>query len=192
MSFVATGTPNATFVALQPEFADTVTSAGQVIVGLVVSRTITFCSQVARFPLVSTTVHTTRFVPGPKLVGALFVTRRRPQLSFVATGTPNATFVALQPEFADTVTSAGQVIVGSWLSVTVTWNVQTLVLPLMSVATLVTMVVPTGKAEPLAGVLTTPLVPQLSETSTLNVTLLEHEPATADTEMSAGQVITGG
>ena len=113
LSFVASGALNTTFVALQPELAGTVTSGGQVIVGLVVSRTITFCWQVARFPLGSTTVHVTRFVPGPKLVGALFVTVRIPQLSFVASGTLNTTFVALQPEFASTDTSGGQLSVGS-------------------------------------------------------------------------------
>jgi hypothetical protein len=48
----------------------------------------------------------------------LFTTVATPQLSPV-TGLPNATFVAVQPELADTVTSTGQVIVGGVVSPTV-------------------------------------------------------------------------
>ena len=51
---------------------------------------------------------------------------------------------------------AGQVMLGFSVSVTVTVKVQVLVLPWMSVATLVTVVIPTGKAKPLGGVLTMP------------------------------------
>ena len=67
-----------------------------------------------------------------------------------------------------------------------------LVLPLTSMATLVTVVVPTGKAEPLAGVLNKLSKAQLSVASTLKVTLLEHEPASASTVIFVEQVITGG
>jgi len=52
-------------------------------------------------------------------VGALFVTLATAQLSLV-TGVPRFTLVALQPELADTVTSAGQLIVGGVVSTTVT------------------------------------------------------------------------
>ena len=43
---------------------------------------------------------------------------------------------------------AGQVIVGAWLSVTVTVNEHVVVRPLAAVAKNVLVVVPTGKAEP--------------------------------------------
>src|SRR5258708_7364015 len=83
--------------------------------------------------------------------------------------------------------------VGGWVSRTVTVNVQTLVLPLLSVAVLVTVVTPTGKAEPLAGTLTRLVtLPQVSLAVTTKVTLLEHWPAAALTRMLAGQVIVGG
>jgi len=48
----------------------------------------------------------------------LLVTDPTLQLSPV-TGLPNVTLIAVQPELADTVTSAGQVIVGGVVSLTV-------------------------------------------------------------------------
>jgi hypothetical protein len=57
-----TGLPKSTLVAVQPAFADTVTS-GQLIVGGVVSHTTTRCVHVAVFPLPSVTVQVTTFVP---------------------------------------------------------------------------------------------------------------------------------
>ena len=75
---------------------------------------------------------------------------------------------------------------------TVTVKVQTVLLPLASVAVFVTVVVPIGKVLPLDGVLTTLLRLQLSLAVTLNVTLLRLQlPASALTTMLAGQVITG-
>ena len=66
------------------------------------------------------------------------------------------------------------------------------VLPLLSVAVLVTVVVPTGKAEPLAGTLTTLVTaPQLSLAVTLKLTLLAQVPDAALTVMFAGQVMVG-
>jgi hypothetical protein len=57
---------------------------------------------------------------------------------------------------------------------------------------LFTVVVPKGKAKPLAGTLTTLAEPQLSVAVTVNVTLLVHPPAAAFTVMFPGQVIAGG
>ena len=75
---------------------------------------------------------------------------------------------------------------------TVTVNVHVAVLPCASVAVLVTVVTPTGKAEPLAGTLTKLVtLPQVSLAVTTNVTLLTHEPAAALTVMFAGQVMAG-
>src|SRR5258708_39730423 len=62
----------------------------------------------------------------------------------------------------------------------------------MSVAVLVTVVVPTRNVEPLAGSLIKLATPQLSVALTLNVTLLLlHWPASALATMFDEQVITG-
>src|SRR5437016_1300888 len=79
-----------------------------------VSTTITSCEQFVVLPCTSVTVQTTSFVPGGKLVGALLVTLATPQLSPV-TGVPNSMPLAQDsPTGLVTVTSAGQMIVGSW------------------------------------------------------------------------------
>src|SRR5262245_49137781 len=57
---------------------------------------------------------------------------------------------------------------------------------------LVTVVVPTGKAKPLAGLLVMFTVPpQVSDAVTVKVTLLVHAPCEAFTVMFAGQVMVG-
>src|SRR5258708_32138196 len=91
----------------------------------------TRCWQVAVLPLLSVAVQVTRLVPVGNCAGALLVIVTVPQLS-LAVGLPNATPVAKQaPELTLTVTSAGQVIVGAWLSRTTTrcWPVP--VVPLL-------------------------------------------------------------
>src|ERR1041385_2962467 len=101
----------------------------------------------------SVTVHVTKFVPTGKTAGALLVTLATPQLS-LAVGAPRFTFEAIfVPGSFVVVTSGGQVIVGTCASRTVTVKVHWLVLPRSSVAVFVTVVVPTGNAEPLGGVL---------------------------------------
>jgi hypothetical protein len=88
--------------------------------------------------------------------------------------------------------SFGQVITGPWLSRTVTVNVHWLVLPLESVAVEVTVVTPTGKADPLAGTLTRLVtLPQASMAVTLKVTLLVQRPGAVLTSRLAGQVMAG-
>src|SRR3954470_7631206 len=79
---------------------------------------------------------------------------------------------------------------GSW-STTITRNVQEFVLPLASVATLVTLFVPRLKREPEAGVLTTVAVPQLSVASTVKFTIASVRPVSAGCTMLAGQVTCG-
>src|SRR5436190_1753625 len=126
------------------------------------------------------------------LAGALLVTLATVQLSAV-TGVPRFTPVATQELLTKAVTSPGQVMVGGCLSSTVTVNVQELLLPELSVAVLVTVVVPTGNEEPLAGLLTTVTEPaQLSDVGMAKVTLLAQEPAAALAVMFPGQVIEGG
>src|SRR5438445_8967514 len=105
----------------------------------------TRCWQVAVFPLLSVAVQVTRLVPVGNCAGALLVIVTVPQLS-LAVGLPRATPVAKQaPGLTLTVTSAGQVIVGTWLSRTTTRCWQVVVLPLLSVAVQVTRLVPGGE-----------------------------------------------
>ena len=78
------------------------------------------------------------------------------------------------------------------MSVTVTVKLQLLVLPLASVAMLVTVVTPTGKGLPLAGLLTRLVTLQLSVALTLKITLLRlQRPGSAVSTRLPGQVITG-
>jgi hypothetical protein len=112
-----------------------------------------------------------------------------PQLSVAVT--VNVTLLVHWPAAALTVMLAGQTMLGGWLSLTVTVKLQVLVLPWISVAVLLTVVVPTGKADPLAGLLTMLWIAQLSVAVTVKVTLLAHWPGAALTVMFAGQVILG-
>src|SRR6266481_1416991 len=111
-------------------------------------------------PLLSVAVQVTRFVPVGNWAGALLVTVTAPQLS-LAVGLPKLTPLAKQtPAFTLTVTSIGQVIVGTWLSRTTTRCWQVAVLPLLSVAVQVTRLVRIGNcAGALLAIVT---VPQLS------------------------------
>ena len=84
----------------------------------------------------------------------------------------------------------GHVIVGAWLSFTVTVNEQVETLPAGSVAVEVTVVVPTGKIEPEAGVEET-VAEQLSDAVTAKVTTAPQFPASFDVVILAGQVICG-
>ena len=74
---------------------------------------------------------------------------------------------------------------------TVTVKVHVLLLPQPSVAVLVTVVTPTGKLVPLAGLLDTVPPGQLFVALTLNVTLLLQAPGAAVTLIFAGHVICG-
>jgi len=78
------------------------------------------------------------------------------------------------------------------LSSTVTVKVHEDVLPCASVAVLVTVVVPTAKLLPLAGLLLTVTPGQLSAALTVKMTLLLQAPGAALTVRFSGQVISGG
>jgi hypothetical protein len=78
------------------------------------------------------------------------------------------------------------------VSRTVTVKVHALLLPLLSRAVLVTVVTPTGKAKPLAGLLVRLGTSQLSLAVAAKVTLLVHIPGAVFTVRFAGQVIDGG
>ena len=78
------------------------------------------------------------------------------------------------------------------MSITVTVKLHVLELPLLSRVVLVTVVVPTGNAKPLAGLLVTFDAAQLSLAVTVKVTLLVHTPDAAFTVIFPGQLIAGG
>src|SRR5438477_13146078 len=121
-----------------------VTSSGQTIVGFCLSRTITFWAQMAVLPLASVTVQVTVLVPMGNWLGALLVTLF-PYTTLFRAGLPRFTPVA-KHWFASVlvVTSAGQAMVGFWLSRTITFWVQVALLPLASVTVQVTVLVPMG------------------------------------------------
>src|SRR6266446_4597684 len=151
----------------------------------------TRCWQVAVLPLLSVAVQVTRLVPLGNCAGALLVIVTVPQLS-LAVGLPRATPVAKQvPAFTLTVTSAGQVIVGTWLSRTTTRCWQVAVLPLLSVAVQVTRLVPVGNCA--GALLVTVTTPQLSLAVGLpNATpFAKHVPTFALIVTSAGHVMVG-
>src|SRR6185436_11036899 len=190
------GTPSTTPVAKhapKSAFTVAVAIAEQLIAGDWISFTITVCSQLAVLPWMSVTVQITTVVPTGKLAGALRRTVATPQLSEVI-GAPNVTPVAKQaPGFALTVTVAGQVIAGAWMSFTITVCSQVAVLPWISVTVQVTTFVPTGK---LAGaLLRTVATPQLSEVvgtpSATPVAKQTPRSALTVTVAIAEQVITG-
>ena len=83
------------------------------------------------------------------------------------------------------------VMTGGVTSLTVTLKVQLFVFPAASVAVAVTVVVPTGKAEPDAGLLTIVGAPQLSLPETVKFTTAEQVPTGALTVISAGQEMLG-
>jgi hypothetical protein len=101
------------------------------------------------------------------------------------------TLLAQLPPAVATVISAGHVIVGFSVSLTVTVKVQPLVLPTASVALQVTGVTPLPNELPLTGSQTMLAPGQLSVTETEKVTLLAQLPPAVLTTIFAGQVACG-
>jgi hypothetical protein len=126
--------------------------AGQVMVGNSVSVTVTVNPQVAVLPLASVTLNTFVVVPignaAPLATPAVCIVVWPGQLSAPIGAVYVAT--ALQSPASFTLLMfAGQVIVGSWVSLTVTVKPQVAVLPLASVTLKTFVVVPIGNADPL-------------------------------------------
>nr|WP_234423345.1 hypothetical protein [Aquimarina spinulae] len=186
------GVPKATLLAVhKPASTLTFTVAGQLIVGSMLSVTVTVCVQVAVFPELSVTVQVTVVSPSGKTPGASLVALATAQLSEVV-GVPKATLLAVhKPASTLTFTVAGQLIVGSILSVTVTVCVQVAVLPELSVTVQVTVVSPIGKTP--GASLVVLATAQLSEVVGVpKATLLAvHKPASTLTFTVAGQLIVG-
>src|SRR5438034_5547419 len=131
----------------------------------------------------SVTVQTTRLVPTAYGSLPLLTTVATAQLSLVLDGVPRLTLVALHwPRSAFTMTVAGQVMLGGWLSTTMTCWVQVLWLLCMSVTVQTTRLVPTAYGS--VPLLTTVATPQLSlvETGTPSTILVAlHWPRSAFT-----------
>src|SRR5439155_18044827 len=126
--------------------------AGQCATGASVSLTVTLKLHEAVLPLASVTVQVTVPLPLAKvepLAGAQ-LTVWPGQLS-APVGVMKLTTALHIPGSVDWVMSAGQTIVGGCASLTVTVKLQVPVLPDVSVAVQLTVLVPTGKVAPEAG-----------------------------------------
>ena len=157
------------------------------------SVTVTVKVQMLVFPLASVALLVTVVTPTAKVLPLGGVLTKLVTLQLSVAVTVNVTLLRLQrPASAASTKLAGQVSTAFCVSVIVTVNVQLLVLPLASVAVLVTVVTPTGNALPLARLLTTLVTLQLSVAVTVKFTLLRlQRPASALNTRLAGQVITG-
>jgi hypothetical protein len=87
--------------------------------------------------------------------------------------------------------SAGQTILGAFVSCTTTAKLQPAVLPEASVAVQLTVFVPFANGEPLEGVQITPTPGQLSVAAGTNVTMAVHWPGSVLLTMLAGQTSAG-
>jgi hypothetical protein len=138
--------------------------AGTVRTGGAVSVTVTMNEAEPVLPCVSVAVQVTVVVPKGKVepLAGVQLTGRAPSMLSVA----DAAYVKTAPvgPVASIVAFAGTVRTGGAVSLTVTVNVAEPVLPRVSAAVQVTVVVPKGKVEPLAGVQLTGRAP-----STLSV-----------------------
>ena len=184
-----TGVPKATLKAAQALLALIVTFAGAVIVGFVLSTTVTTWVAVAVLPEPSVTVQVMVVTPNAKVAGALLVTEATEQLS-VVTGVPSAKPVTAHAAVAFIVMFAGAVIVGFVLSTTVTTCVAVAVLPAASVTVQVTVVFPNGKA--VGALFTTLATEQLSAvTGVPNTTPVAVQAVVVLTVRAAGATIVG-
>ena len=137
------------------------------------SKTVTENVQVLVLPLASVAMFVTVVTPTGKVLPLGGVLARLVTLQLSVAVTANVTLLRLQrPGSAVSKRLVGHTITGFCVSVIVTVKVQLLVLPLGSVAVLVTVVVPSGKVVPLAMLLTTLVTLQLSVALTVKVTLL--------------------
>src|SRR5439155_5785705 len=179
---------NAAPVAL---VASTVAFAGTVTTGPVVSATVTVNDAPPLFVLVSAAVHVTVVTPRGNVepLAGVQLTARGPSTTSVA----DAVKVKAAPVVvvASTVAFAGTVTTGPLVSATVTVKEADPVLLLVSVAVHVTVVGPSGKVAPLAGVQVTGRGP--STTSLADAVKLNAAPVVpvASTIAFAGTVTTG-
>jgi hypothetical protein len=180
-----------TIAVVWPGSVGTVMLAGHVIFGASVSTTLTEKLPVVEFPAVSVATLETVVVPMGKA---------EPEAGLLTTVTPGVLSVAVTVKFTvavalpgsvEAVMLAGSVSFGASVSATVTRKVAVAVVPAWSVATLVTVVVPTEKAEPEAGLDTTVTPGQLSVAVTTKFTVAVGLPGSVVAVMLAGGVTLG-
>jgi uncharacterized protein YhbP (UPF0306 family) len=171
--------------------ASTVAFAGTVTTGPVVSATVTVNDAAPVFPFVSVVVQVTVVAPSGNVdpLAGVQVTGRGPSTTSLADAVKlNAAPVVL---VASTVAFAGTVTTGPVVSVTVTVKEAAPLLPVVSVTVQLTVVGPSGKVDPLAGVQVTargPSTPSLADAVKLNAAPV---PLVASTVAFAGTVTTG-
>jgi hypothetical protein len=139
--------------------ASTATFDGTVTAGLVVSTVVTVNEALLRFARVSIAVQSTVVVPSGKVapLAGVQVTATAPSTASL----PVALNVKAAPvaAVASTVAFGGSVITGALVSATVTVNCALAELPRLSAAVHVTLVLPSAKVAPLAGVQATVTAP---------------------------------
>ena len=174
-------------VQFAPAFA--VIATGVVIVGTVVSITVTNCVAVAIFPLASLTVQDTVVSPNGNVDGALFITLVTEQLS-VVTGVPNTNPVTPHVALDETVIAVGATIVGTAVSSTVTNCVAVAVFPAASITVQVTVVAPIGNV--VGALFVTVATVQLSVvTGVPNATFKAKQSLLVETVTAVGAVMVG-
>ncbi len=190
LSFVV-GIPRLTPVAVHPVLVVVTTSAGQVMVGTILSMTVTCWVHVAVLAEPSVTVHVTVVAPSGNTAGASLVTDETLQLSRV-TGVVSTTPEAVHDPASVGISISGiQKMVGFTLSFTVTVWSQVVILPAPSATVQVTVVLPKGNT---AGALfVTEAMSQLSlVTGVPKETFIAEQPLLVVVITFAGQVTTGG
>jgi hypothetical protein len=173
------------------DVASTEEFAGTVIAGPVVSVTVTVNDLLAEFRCASVAEHVTVVVPRPNVdpLARVQLTATLPSRRSIA----DAVKLNVAPDalVASTVAFAGTVITGAVVSRTVTVNVLLPVLARVSVALQVTVVVPAGNVDPLAGVQLTATLPSTrSVADAVNVKAAPVGPV-ASIVAFAGTVTTG-
>lgn len=156
--------------------------------------TVTLNVQEAVLPDVSTAVQVTCVVPSGKKEPdeGTQLTEAMAQLS-KAIGVGKVTVAPFSPALLGTEMSAGQIIMGGSASSMVTLKVQAALLPLGSKARQVTVVVPTGKKLPGAGLQMVFTVPgQLFVAMAAKLKTAPHWPGSLFKVMLMGQVMVGG
>jgi hypothetical protein len=167
---------------------------GHMMLGFWASLIMTVNVQDAVCPAASMAVHMTGLEPTGKVEpeGGVQPDETTAQLSKATGGSHTTLALEHWPGSVTCTMRDGQVIFGFSSSVMVTVKVQALVFPLASVAVQVTVVVPTAKVEPIAGVQLVVTPGQLSVAVGVKVTFaLEHWLRSALATMLPGQVICG-
>jgi hypothetical protein len=165
--------------------------AGQLTTGACLSFTVTLKTHVAVFPLASVAVHVTGVAPRANRVpdGGVQTTVAPGQLSVAVAA--NVTTASQRPASVFVTMLAGQSTTGTSPSWTVTVKVQRFVLPLVSVATQLTVVTPLVNVAADGGVQTKVAPPQLSVALAANVTTASQRPAEVFVTIFPGQTSTG-